>query len=354
VDVRSATLSNSDLRVGSEEVVNVNSDHSKLCRFGEASRPTSFIEYVDDLKSMIDGISTYGEQDLSWVEQHVIVDLHLFYDAKIWSFYPNLQGLVRKGPREYVRRKLRALEEAAIDEANVPVDGEEQQSAPVIVISPPDVDAPAAPSPILGELPDIVSKEKGMRSIEIEVPGNQERRGTTTSTPAQPTLHLPASDQARSDHDLHKQTAYKLPDQKLFRFRWMHVPANNMIWVPQLFQAVAEERMKPFLYRNLLHDQIWSLKQNAARHGSPHGRFMRPHCELLPPENQQHSSEDRILTCPTNEYQMALFVSCFQVTIPAILMASPAAIPSLGFFWKPDDEGLADQQKTAPAAPLSC
>jgi hypothetical protein len=125
VDHRSARLSNSELHIGSEEVIAVDSEHGSLARFGSDEQfsdadefdDEAFTDYIAELKLLIRNLQRSDKQDLSWIEDQLQTEVHLFYEArdeenessqiKIWSVRPTLQNLLRLGPSECLDHRPR-------------------------------------------------------------------------------------------------------------------------------------------------------------------------------------------------------------------------------------------------------
>jgi Mg2+ and Co2+ transporter CorA len=109
-------------------------------------------------------------------------------------------------------------------------------------------------------------------------------------------------------HETRTAENFTLPSKERIRFRWIHVPANNMLWGPAVLQALASELRQPSLLRALLHRRAFNALQHVPRHKSSHGRFMSPSCVAFFPESQVIA---RTLTSglpsPTNTVQMSLF-----------------------------------------------
>jgi hypothetical protein len=77
VDRRSATLSTSNLEFGSEEVTEVSSNHAELPRFGNRSNDLTFLKYLDDLRSLIDGLFSQEQKEIALIERRVLADVLL-------------------------------------------------------------------------------------------------------------------------------------------------------------------------------------------------------------------------------------------------------------------------------------
>ena len=91
------------------------------------------------------------------------------------------------------------------------------------------------------------------------------------------------------------------------RLRWIHIPCNNMSWVPDVLQAVANESSRASrngdranLENTLLNWECWQSKQNSPRHRWAHAHFLEPHCQIFPPDDVTNTS---------NDMQLLLYVS---------------------------------------------
>ncbi|KAL6817095.1 hypothetical protein J3E69DRAFT_374933 [Trichoderma sp. SZMC 28015] len=60
------------------------------------------------------------------------------------------------------------------------------------------------------------------------------------------------------------------------KFKWFHLPANNMKWVEVLFGKIYHE--DPSLAYKVLEPKRWVKRQHEGERGSPHARFMMPAC----------------------------------------------------------------------------
>ncbi|KAJ4291881.1 hypothetical protein N0V90_009777 [Kalmusia sp. IMI 367209] len=62
------------------------------------------------------------------------------------------------------------------------------------------------------------------------------------------------------------------------QFRWLHLPANNMLWVEVLMLKLYEQPAKAY---QILTPERWVRRQHRGATGKPHARFMRPHCQYF-------------------------------------------------------------------------
>lgn len=147
-------------------------------------------------------------------------------------------------------------------------------------------------------------------------------RYTTNNSPSSESITIVQKDDQRSKpigfNDTEKerfargeQGTFKLPDLSRSLFRWIHLPANNMLWIPSLFQVIAKEQRQPSLYKALLHKRVWNSKKNVARHGAPHGRFMQPGCQAFFEQVVESSGLDATanLTSPVDDVQIYVYWS---------------------------------------------
>ena len=414
VDRRSATLSTSNLEFGSEEVTEVSSNHAELPRFGNRSNALTFLKYLDDLRSLIDGLFSQEQKDIALIERQVLADVHLFYDSstkeekssiKVWSETPELQELLDKGPAACLKRRLPSVRDRREPREEMGKGGrlaEEEISAPVptIVITFEDEDQEneeEAREQNIGEISRkgmVELSDRNSASIQendmplhdtsnmsesfsysynpIDIhPAHREKkqvqslqrnaaahsvhftldseqdvyddlqlrygegpasmadffapailRHTTNNNPSSESITIVQKDGQQSEpigfNDIEKerfargeQGTFKLPDLSRSLFRWIHLPANNMLWIPSLFQVIAKEQRQPSLYKALLHNQVWNSKKNVARHGAPHGRFMQPGCQAFFEQVMESSGLDAIanITSPVDDVQIYVYVS---------------------------------------------
>ena len=130
VDRRSATLSNFELHIGSEKVVPIDCEHGPLSRFGADADfdVEAFNGYIEELRSLIRSLRPDEAHDLSWIQEELRSEVHLFYEStidgsessiKLWSAYPSLHDLLRKGLRQSLNERLKEIKatEAVTDAA---------------------------------------------------------------------------------------------------------------------------------------------------------------------------------------------------------------------------------------------
>lgn len=421
VDRRSATLSTSNLEFGSEEVTEVSSNHAELPRFGNRPNDLTFLKYLDDLRSLIDGLFSQKQKEIALIEQQVLADVHLFYDSstkeekssiKVWSETPELQELLDKGPAACLKRRLPSVRDRREPKEEIGKDGrlvEEEINAPVptIVITSEDEDQENEAETREQDTSEISRKrmvelsdrnststqendmllhdtsnmsksfnhshkpidvrsdhreEKQVRSLQRNAVAHsvhfaldseqdvyddfQSRYGegptsmadffapailryTTNNNLSSESITIVQKDDQRSKpigfNDTEKerfargeQGTFKLPDLSRSLFRWIHLPANNMLWIPSLFQVIAKEQRQPSLYKALLHKRVWNSKKNVARHGAPHGRFMQPGCQAFFEQVVESSGLDATanLTSPVDDVQIYVYVSASTSTQP--------------------------------------
>jgi len=272
VDARSAQLSTNDLNIGSELVVYVDAHHGNVARFGDQDNCIAFQYYMEGLHALLAGLSKERKPDTGWVEQRVVVPVkvHVFFDPpepiepgpaiakaiKVFSRYTTLRTLLKLGPTGCIRQRLQGRPEPSAQEQGAAIPTQPgTQPLQRLVIPPPDADY----TPI---------DDSGDEHFPFPV--------------SDPTRS--ASAEAGPSSSVDQRDTYKLPDLLHSRFRWIHVPCNNMSFVPKVFQTIAEDLNEPTITSALLHEQVWSSKVHNARHGQPHGRFMYPTCRALLPQ----------------------------------------------------------------------
>ncbi|KAF1987167.1 hypothetical protein K402DRAFT_420401 [Aulographum hederae CBS 113979] len=335
VDRRSATLSTDDLRIGCEEVVEVPSDHAHLPSFGNDPNSPAFKVYISQLAALISRISAEDGKDLDYLDGQVVVDIHMFYDVgstgqssiKLWSENPKLSTLLEQGPTTCLKRRLQSLRTdsigklpatPALAKPNIPMitvsgtetegdlDDDEWAQTPTVVGSSTSWDMELVDSPPVSRaptaLPGADASSTGGMAFTRNHPAGLNIEGY--------------NERADSDVDLkrfhHQKTAekYTFPDFNRTNFRWIHIPHNLMIWVPQVFQTLAKEKNESQLHRTVLHSQAWGSKQHIARHGNPHGRFMQPSCNLFTNSNgsmKDHGAFGK-LSSPIDAHQLSIYL----------------------------------------------
>jgi hypothetical protein len=113
---------------------------------------------------------------------------------------------------------------------------------------------------------------------------------------------------AKLESESRSASDFTLPSKERIKFRWIHVPANNMLWGPAVLQALATELKQPSLQRALLHRRSFNALQHVPRHKSPHGRFITPTCLGFFPESQGIvQAKATGLSSPIENVQMSLF-----------------------------------------------
>ncbi|KAF2232829.1 hypothetical protein EV356DRAFT_238033 [Viridothelium virens] len=445
VDRRSATLSNSEIHIGSEKVVPVDCEHGHLSKFGvdeESFDIEAFKDYIEELQSLIRALRPDESRDLSWIEEELPTDVHVFYEAtsdgmeysiKLWSASPSLHELLHKGPRQCLNERLKEVRdtEAAIDRASrrnrslspsrsarreraasitaigamadgrpakslsraysfrpphlhdgegtptAPKRGNEDDvsrvqwirgrrtrsdleaqsqnpraqvsrrtpsqrelptvnwAIPTFTETPPTPPlepssnrnaksalvadrAPDVPS-IVVEPPSLekdTTEEDGQIGVRHEpngsiIPDSAQNRVVMSSKSAEPQTKLATGPPSsvlgpkRLDEEVRpaKRKNYQVPSITSRRFRWIHIPCNNMLFVQRAFQTIAEEKKKPRMFENLLKPQSWAFKKHIGRHNSPHACFMEPHFEAM---NMTRSLLPG--SAPTDDLQMAIYL----------------------------------------------
>lgn len=216
-----------------------------------------------------------------------------------------LQTLTASMPESDVLRQWRASHDAQLQ-----VHGEAK--GPTITVTGPDG---SARRPMRrASSPDTSMPIQDSRMLSTRGPLRQ-----PTRIPSRRLLALEDQDSAVEQHvpfegfrDKDQEQAeqilgsFQLPAEDRHCFRWIHLPCNNMGWIPDVFKSIAAETAQPDLGTSLLHDELWTLRQNSARHGRPHARYMRSLCKCLLPEAVT-SRTHLISNCDTA--QCVIFVS---------------------------------------------
>jgi hypothetical protein len=228
VDKRSACLSSENVSIGCESVISVATDHINLPQFGLSSVPTdhinlpqlgpdsrsaAFTNYIQELARSVDVALAVKMQDFYGLDRRIKAEIHLFYDCvendetymKLWSVAPSLKTLFAFGPTKCLEQR----KDSAKETLETPIE------AP-----------PGCPT---------------------TKPRCRAGNGDNNSQPS-PSTEQPPSGSTRDSGDNESETSstltYQLPDISTPRFRWIHVPANNMFWVEKVIQAVELEREK--------------------------------------------------------------------------------------------------------------
>lgn len=243
----------------------VRAAHAALPRFGDDPNCDAFKDYIDQLQIQVKKLGAVGKEgfDPKWLEHELHVDVHRFHDlvedgqtsVKLWSVRPTLHELLELGPESCLNNRVAAAL---------------QTSSPSLAPGKHDVTHPVnepqnpMPTPVSR---DAATTTKPMLEIKTENPTSPSNGGRsshsmdgpppTASTlvggdgnePSQPTHgeqsegisdHDDDDDDAQSDAS--SPSAYSLPESS--RFRWIHIPCNNMVWVDKLFLVVEREREK--------------------------------------------------------------------------------------------------------------
>lgn len=319
-----------------------------------------FADYVEVLRSQISRLGPKNTQDLSWVADDLETDVHLFYEAKdhtgsvirLWSVNPTLRNLLDYGPKACLDRRLREPRSASRSPSPAARRKVSFSNPTIKVFTPEAVDfknpfetsggstngtytdlshstlsdkeTTATPTPRTVFPKPTLATDLERRSVELRPTGPLKRAKSLGSVPHSDTVpdRKPMLDTSRlaprirndrydsNEHHLRLDLQkYQLPDQSSQRFRWVHVPANNMAWVADVFSTLGEECNKLVISRTLLSDSVWTSKQNTPRHGSPHGRFMVPHCELFLPRSGIDASRPPVDVSPVDQPQLVVYVS---------------------------------------------
>ncbi|KAI1772260.1 hypothetical protein F4818DRAFT_426840 [Hypoxylon cercidicola] len=77
------------------------------------------------------------------------------------------------------------------------------------------------------------------------------------------------------------------PDEKA-DFTWIHIPANNMVWIESLMKTLAEVDENRVRYSDFIAKDIWQNQLHESLHGAFHGRFMKPFCGKIGGDHSAH------------------------------------------------------------------
>ncbi|KAI9679132.1 MAG: hypothetical protein M1822_007342 [Bathelium mastoideum] len=146
-------------------------------------------------------------------------------------------------------------------------------SLPSIVVQPPSLEKDDTKEPNVNETPLDMSHDTTSKEAESRKGGN-----TKLATGSADWLHRPGGPEQTVPA---KRKNFQVPSVTSRRFRWVHIPCNNMLFVQKVFEIIAEEKKKPRMFEDLLRPQAWALRQHVARHDSPHACYMEPHFEAL-------------------------------------------------------------------------
>ncbi|KAF2456327.1 hypothetical protein BDY21DRAFT_422183 [Lineolata rhizophorae] len=299
VDGRSATLSSASSIIGSEEVVTVNSTHADLCRFGDDPNSFAYKEYIAELKRLIEELQCGDHRGLTWLEEALKVDIHSFYEdkkpttdsmIKVFSVVSPLHDLLKRGPEVCLRK---GFEELQNDPMRALSGGSRQSvSGSAVQLGSPRTRPLRVPSIQIRDpsgQPLYADGESEISEQSTESGSDLDKNRISRFGIRRPKFK---SEDGDSLYTIHSEPQDNVPIQKKIsqlpylsgqQFRWVHVPCNNMAWVPKVFRTITEESKKPLLSSNLVHPSVWDLKQNVPRHGYSHGRFMQPFCQKIVP-----------------------------------------------------------------------
>ncbi|XXG95662.1 hypothetical protein Hte_001931 [Hypoxylon texense] len=86
----------------------------------------------------------------------------------------------------------------------------------------------------------------------------------------------PVEDVVSNSDLLRNVTGVGEPGEKA-DFTWIHVPANNMVWIETLMKNLADVN-DGLRYSDLMTKEVWQNQLHESMHGAFHGRFMKPFC----------------------------------------------------------------------------
>ncbi|KAH8599991.1 hypothetical protein B0O99DRAFT_347159 [Bisporella sp. PMI_857] len=105
---------------------------------------------------------------------------------------------------------------------------------------------------------------------------------------------------SKSSHissDLVPKAASVEPD-----FKWIHIPANNMLWVEALMAKLYAEHDKKSAAPDLMKPELWSDKQHRSEEFTVHSRFMKPSCRYIQEANAPR--ENLVLFMPYIHWEL--------------------------------------------------
>ncbi|KAF2681139.1 hypothetical protein K458DRAFT_392364 [Lentithecium fluviatile CBS 122367] len=259
VEKRSTALDGCDSSrfplIGCEELIPVKADHSTLPRFGDNPKSNVYRTYIEQLQTYIDTLAGICKEDLDarWLEHKLRVEVHRFHDliednqmtVKLWSVTPTLFKLLESGPEA-------CLNERVADAMRSPIEPVEQianDTAPHDT-SVPNSTTVASPVACGGK-----NDTKPALQIRIDTASPKEVVNLRQQEELPPHTASTLVEAGQEDHnhsqhpeppdddtqsDTSTPSAYSLPET--YRFRWIHIPCNNPLWVDKLFLAVERER----------------------------------------------------------------------------------------------------------------
>jgi hypothetical protein len=329
VDSRSSTLSSAKMHIGNEKVVIVNSDHVNLCRFGDNPNAPTLKQYVNDLRVLIDELGSMEKQGTSWRENtltdDVMAEIHLFYEIqeaapdnviRLFSQEKiSLADLCHEGPTACLRRRLTRFRRGSLVpymHSETRRNLETRRSSGSQSLQSSQLSAPAMVIPsiqINGELVESGPYVEPEKAPAIKTTNPHPNLQTPVPSLTAEVARLPTPENDRVEEQVRirsRRDLYELPTPSSQKFRWIRVPCLNMMFVPKVLRAIAEEAKDPRLMTQLLHKDVFDSKQNIARHSKPHGRYMRTFFQAIFEKPVPKSREKSL--APTADTQYVLYV----------------------------------------------
>lgn len=187
--------------------------------------------------------------DARWLEHELRVDIHRFQDViednettvKLWSVTPTLFDLLESGPEACLNQRIDAIRSSTqpVDRRTNGEPAPDVHASHSATVQPPITHDAGNNSRI-----DSASQRELVNSRNWEE-FPPRTASTLVETDQEGHTQSDQTDEAESpDDDSQSDTstpsAYSLPET--YRFRWIHIPCNNPLWVDKLFLAVERER----------------------------------------------------------------------------------------------------------------
>ena len=232
-----------------------------------------FRNYIEVLSVLIDNaaidITPEEEQKVcEAIEGEIRAEVHMFYDAarpgepsaiKLWSVNPTLGTLLKQGPDAILNRRVEDVPKVTAKEPtkepsshswNIAA-GPSAADIPVVegnttLRAAHEATATVPPSTVrhsLGSQASLINADRP--SSDYSPPDSPEGRPDTVAhvgyvhDPPQSPQDITPHNDGESDSEA---AAYPLPEPSQIRFRWIHIPANNMLWAENTILAVEKER----------------------------------------------------------------------------------------------------------------
>lgn len=186
-------------------IFKVTTDHINLSRFDNDETCSAFTQYIQGLKFAVDSALAVKVQDIYGLEQRIKAEVHLFYDCvengeayvKLWSVDPSLKTLFAFGPARCLDQRKTYAKETLAAPATMP--------------------------------------SRSHRRAQTLESGSKSESPQSERTPTN------SGESGDAESETSSTVTYQLPDVYLPKFRWIHVPANNMYWFEKIITAVEIE-----------------------------------------------------------------------------------------------------------------